>query len=200
MPPSLNKYLYAYQNPTVYVDPDGRFPVLEGITDELGRWREQAIDTADGLERNGLNVFPSMAMGLGGGLLGALEFGAGVLNLAGDLALSPLASADSPSFFLRESARSLAETRQTVTDTIETVVENPKAVGLAVIDAATRTVGGFAEGDPRATARMFQGVFDAALGGRIGVSASKMVGQTTGAGRRVGHSVRDGGALLLQTA
>ena len=24
MPPSLNKYLYAYQNPTVYVDPDGR--------------------------------------------------------------------------------------------------------------------------------------------------------------------------------
>ena len=26
MPPSLNKYLYAYQNPTVYVDPDGHCP------------------------------------------------------------------------------------------------------------------------------------------------------------------------------
>ncbi|MBZ2190605.1 RHS repeat-associated core domain-containing protein, partial [Alcanivorax sp. JB21] len=28
MPPSLHKYLYAYQNPTVYVDPDGHCPRL----------------------------------------------------------------------------------------------------------------------------------------------------------------------------
>ncbi|MBZ2190595.1 hypothetical protein K8B33_15925 [Alcanivorax sp. JB21] len=27
MPPSLHKYLYAYQNPTVYVDPDGEEPI-----------------------------------------------------------------------------------------------------------------------------------------------------------------------------
>ncbi|MBZ2190598.1 RHS repeat-associated core domain-containing protein, partial [Alcanivorax sp. JB21] len=35
MPPSLHKYLYAYQNPTVYVDPDGRQPIFRNV-DERG--------------------------------------------------------------------------------------------------------------------------------------------------------------------
>jgi RHS repeat-associated protein len=31
LPPSLHRYLYAFQNPTVYVDLDGRFPTLKNI-------------------------------------------------------------------------------------------------------------------------------------------------------------------------
>mgnify|MGYP000196585676 CR=1 FL=1 len=88
MPPSLNKYLYAYQNPTVYVDPDGRFPVLREMTDELARWRAQTTAVADGLEDNGLNVPVGASMGLGSGLLGLLEFGAGALNTAADVAVT----------------------------------------------------------------------------------------------------------------
>ncbi len=118
MPPSLNKYLHAYQNPTVYVDPDGRFPVLREMTDKLARWRAETTAVADGLEDNGLNVPVGASMGLGSGLLGLLEFGAGALNTAADVAVSPFASADSAAFWLRESADSPARTRTRVTDTI----------------------------------------------------------------------------------
>ncbi len=40
LPPSLHKYLYAYQNPTVYVDPDGNKSVFGGATEQIGNFKD----------------------------------------------------------------------------------------------------------------------------------------------------------------
>ncbi len=44
--PSLHRYLYAYSNPTIYLDPNSNFPVSEGMADALGEMRNNIIDTA----------------------------------------------------------------------------------------------------------------------------------------------------------
>ncbi len=40
-PPSLHRYLYAFQNPTVYVDPDGRTNAIVGLIEEAEELQEE---------------------------------------------------------------------------------------------------------------------------------------------------------------
>src|SRR5690606_10245963 len=70
MPPSLHKYLYAYQNPTVYVDPDGRRACgareiandcdegtgLRNNSAQYKNIRDQQAATADLVERKAANA------------------------------------------------------------------------------------------------------------------------------------------------
>ena len=44
-PPSLHRYLYAFQNPTVYVDPDGRRPVFSNVASP-----DEITDNVDSIE------------------------------------------------------------------------------------------------------------------------------------------------------
>jgi RHS repeat-associated protein len=188
MPPSLNKYLYAYQNPTVYVDPDGRLPVMEGMRDELGVWRRDVIHTAGSLENNGLNIFPAAGMGLGAGLLGLMEFGVGALNLAGDLAVGQFALEDSQSFFVQESLRSRNATFESLERTASIIIENPREVGAAVWHSVTDTARNFAKGDTQATANVFSVVAEAGAGAKLGASATA----------RGAEAVQDGGRRIAQ--
>ena len=196
IPPSLHKYLYAYQNPTVYIDPDGRAPVLEGMRDELGAWRERTINVADGLENGAINFVPSMAMGLGAGLLGVMEFGVGMVNTGVDLAVDAAADKNSTSFYVQESRRSLSDTRGRVSGAIEVVAEDPKGVGMAIMDTATATIKDFARGDTGATANVFQSVFDLTIGSKAGITGARVTREAGAEGvdlaRRAARKVEDG--------
>jgi RHS repeat-associated protein len=79
-PPSLHKYLYAYQNPTVYVDPDGREPARllspSGIVD-LSR---PAANDAWGqvIKGGGKRVASRAGAGRGNFALTVIRLGSGV--------------------------------------------------------------------------------------------------------------------------
>lgn len=135
------------------------------------------MDVAAGMENNGLNVFPAAGLGLGAGLLEVLAFGVAITNSGADLAIDAVASADSESFFVQESRRSLSETRAAVSQAIETVVENPRGVAAAVVDSVAHTARGFKDGDNRAVAQAFQMTFDAVAGGKGGAHGARITGE-----------------------
>ena len=166
--------MYAYGNPTVYVDPTGHFPVVEGMADELGAWRKDILDTAS--ESNG---FGATVMGMGAGLMGALEFGVQAVNLAGDMTVNAVADENSDSFFVQESRRSLSETQETLGNVATTVKNNPGQVASAIATGVSDTVSGIAEGNPRSIATGASFGFEALTGGGLAKSTASVTKSVT---------------------
>jgi len=93
--PSLHKYLYSYQNPTVYVDPDGRAPVLAEITNGLmsqvdyinsqaAQYRQKEGGLSGHLKATMMNVGAGVHAVLGGAV--------GLVNTVADVGISGTAS------------------------------------------------------------------------------------------------------------
>ena len=173
-PPSLHRYLYAYGNPTVYIDQNGNFAVLEGMTDRLGELRNEMIDTAADS-----NTAVAIVNGLGAGLAGVLEFGVGALNLAGDLAVDAIADEDSDSFFVQDSRRSLSETKTTLGNVATTIKENPGQVASSIASGVVDTVSGIAKGDSRSIAKGAAFGFEALTGGGLAKSTASVTKTAT---------------------
>lgn len=189
-PPSLHKYLYAYQNPTVYVDPDGNAPVLMESADALSQWADDTRKTASNLENNGINVFPAAAMGLGAGTLDILSGGVQIINQGVNLGVDALASPNSNSLFVHESRADLQETRGEVTNAIESTVnvakitfEDPSAAGAKLKDITKAGVQSFAQGDTGAVGNTFSALA-VAPSGIAAVNATAQGIRVTGQGIR----------------
>ncbi|HEY0781963.1 MAG TPA: RHS repeat-associated core domain-containing protein, partial [Thermoanaerobaculia bacterium] len=68
-PPSLHRYLYAYANPTVYVDPDGRFSLKEAW-DAVAAGAEIYLDTV----KNNAASVPGLAASAAKSVVNVLDF------------------------------------------------------------------------------------------------------------------------------
>jgi RHS repeat-associated protein len=198
MPPSLNKYLYAYQNPTVYVDPDGRAPITSDLRDALQtlaadqrrhtRTMNQQMGGSflDDLGRRMTNTFTS----IGGGLLEAAGAGVNMVDLALDTALTvhPLTRDTAVG---RTSSERIANTRDTVQATAsaatratrEAVAEHGVLgaggrLASSAGDAASTFMGDvFVRGDLEAAGAFQSGLFSAALPGAGYARATRGVPQ-----------------------
>ncbi len=88
--PSLHKYLYSYQNPTVYVDPDGRAPVLaemtNGLFSQADYINQRSIEYRN---KGGLSGhFAATMMNVGAGVHNVLGGAVGLVNTVADVGIA----------------------------------------------------------------------------------------------------------------
>ncbi|HET8941682.1 MAG TPA: RHS repeat-associated core domain-containing protein [Rudaea sp.] len=81
-PPSLHRYLYAYANPTVYVDPTGKIETLANGANEISTWNKWLGQLAHEQSNNTLGHLISGGVGIGRGLLGLTEGALRTVNFA----------------------------------------------------------------------------------------------------------------------
>jgi len=81
-PPSLHRYLYAYGNPTVYVDPNGNIALLRDGADMLAGFNDWLRGRSEMYEDDLLGWFGAVTTGTARGLIGMTEFGLRGVNYA----------------------------------------------------------------------------------------------------------------------
>jgi RHS repeat-associated protein len=141
-PPSLHRYLYAYGNPTVWVDPTGNVPVLDEagqyMTDTAGRLIDQAANHDSKTAAVGLGVMAGANM-LVGGVIETVNFG---LNIVG------------AEDWLGSGAKKRATTElHQAFDSIQMVVENPSGTANSIVTSVKDTSQGIADGKTKSIAQ-----------------------------------------------
>ena len=185
--PSLHKYLYAFQNPTVWVDPTGNVPVL----DEGG---EFLLNTGEALigEAEQADNIPA-AVGLG--LLAGANYALGGLVETVNLGLNILGTGG----YLGEGAQGRASQElDQAFGTLDTIVENRSGIVQTAKDAAIETMQGIANGDPKAIAQGTAFVSGAIFTGKGNLDVNKMVQSTAKAASRTSQAIGRGVNDLLQ--
>ncbi len=171
-PPSLHKYLYAFANPTSYVDPTGEVPVLNELIDRFkGGGVDKAAEAAGDIQEEYgtvAGIVAGVALGIGGAAADAV---AGALEVVDTVANAVVAGVAPDSELGQQAAAELNETIDSVTETVKLIKENPGAVGAAVVDGVVETAKGVASGDAEAITRATAFIAEAATGGKGGVSA-----------------------------
>ena len=195
-PPSLHRYLYAYQNPTVWVDPTGEIAVLQALKDKIAEGKEAILDLADRLDDNRAeqNVLQRQVAeeltekaGIAAGLAGIAESLVGLANFGVNAALVDQ-SIKGREFgdLSRQAEEEMLATVAQAEQVIAVVKEDPVGVGAELVRSARGTVVAAAQGDSRAKAEVIafatEVVVDIAIGG-------KGVGQVAKGGRRVADAV-----------
>ncbi|MEM1181413.1 MAG: RHS repeat-associated core domain-containing protein, partial [Acidobacteriota bacterium] len=197
-PPSLHRYLYAFQNPTVYTDPTGLMPEEveenEGIFSGLRRVIKDTLgsdknrETAERVEEE---------VGKGAGIVAGLFLGAA--SFVADAADSALAAAETIHEVVAaglgdvDAAERLNNKIETVSSVIETIAENPEAVGAAIVDGIVETAKGVARGDAGAITDASSALFGTLTGGGAlkAVGAGKAAASAArGAGRAASKAVQ----------
>ena len=92
--PSLHRYLYAYANPTVYVDPTGRIKELAAGADMISTWSDWLRNLSREQSNDTLGHFISGGVGIGRGLLGLTEGAVRTVNAVANVAVLAGATAD----------------------------------------------------------------------------------------------------------
>jgi RHS repeat-associated protein len=200
VPPSLNRYLYAYSNPTVYIDLLGYASTMDSVTDYLNGIaeadRQEVVELNKDLKQQTFEVEQDRRATMAGKAIkaGALRLSAGVLDMlgsgvdneiAGDLGMVNTTLGQ--------------EARQRLDETNEAAVKTGKAIkqiaakltseeGSAMVDSAKVSIGNsmrkiFIEGDLVAGFDFISGVTEVGVGlalGGIGTSGKvKQAGKTT---------------------
>ncbi|MCG8456468.1 MAG: hypothetical protein MI919_09310 [Holophagales bacterium] len=189
-PPSLHRYLYAYQNPTVYVDPDGRTALLSGMIESL----EKRQKRLEGHRKDGATeaVFAGLAQGLttaGTGVLRGFNFLTNVTAeaFARDTQVGREAQAEIDALSEGLASR-LSNVQRSVTQILEDPEENlAKLEDPGVIMVRTALKAGVfmtevADGDPDAISQLTEEASFGVLLGGAGGPLGRGVGS---AGRRL---------------
>jgi len=198
-PLSYNKYLYAYANPGVYVDPDGRISFLsdaEAFTSQTVDRYDQDIDRAV-KEGAGGRAF---LLGMGKGFAAVGDLVVGGLNTTSNLLARNIY--DGPT---REQAqREITENEMAVTNAMETVdrtatviKEDPTGAAVAASNAAVKFGSDVAAGDPRAMAGLGEFAGQLVVPG-AGAKGLKVAGESLVAARsvmRMGDDFLDAGLV-----
>ena len=125
-PPSLHRYLYAYQNPTVWVDPTGEINVLRDAQEDVRRKRDEIADEVESDEEVSGAAVKMAALNL-------LDKGLGLLNAGANVVIGTAA----PDSELGQEARAeidqaVEDTAEAARETVEQVVEDPIGVGTTI--------------------------------------------------------------------
>ncbi|MCD8532303.1 MAG: hypothetical protein LRY66_13385, partial [Saccharospirillaceae bacterium] len=175
-PISLNKYLYAYQNPLVYTDPTGQVPILDETGEFLTNTAGSLIDQAATTD----SAFSAIAFGVGaganivvGGIVETVNFGLNIVAADGWLG----------SGVKKRASNELNEAFAT----IQTIVENPKGTAVAIANNVVDVAEGVVNGEHKAYAQAAATITSLATGKpNTSVStAARSVTQTTANAARV---------------
>jgi len=148
--PSLHRYIYAYQNPTVYVDPDGRKSVFGDATLQLGNFKDWLMQQNETVNNQ-----------LVAGAIGTAQFvttlGEGVtrpLDIAANLAQVATGVDD------QQVRDELAGTKQFISNVTDFVVSGnyAQAAKNAHQAAVNETSKAIFDGNVTATANITQGI------------------------------------------
>jgi RHS repeat-associated protein len=133
-PPSLHRYLYAYQNPTVYYDPTGRVNFLVAIKDWLNGTAEEGLESVDEDSTTGEVVKTGLAVGL---LKAGADITAGFNWLVNTIAVnSPSGVAGDEASAEFDAAKE--KIRVAVNNGVERYIEDPMGTTVAVLEAPDR--------------------------------------------------------------
>lgn len=195
----MHRYLYAFGNPTVFVDPDGRIALLREFADFLKSKREGAFEAAGQLDdlagddlasRAGSKVLAA-ATGLGAGLIGLGEGAVRGVNFFANAAVSQVAP---DSELAQEAVQELDQSFSAIEQAVEVVREDPVGVGGQLVNAAFETTTAAIRGDTGAIASVAGFVPDALLGakglGTIAKTAGRAATTVVETGKKAAKSVR----------
>jgi RHS repeat-associated protein len=178
-PVSLNKYLYAYANPGIYIDPDGRIGFLTDLRDRFDR--TDAILRQNAVEAEGTAGL------LGYSLLRGLAAAGSAIPRALNVASDAVAQALPGETFSGVRADGAAEFGNVV-DTGAYVVANPGQVVKDIHGNAVQTTVALAEGDRGAASDAIS--FFGQLGG--GAAAGRALGFGAGAAPNAPKTIGEG--------
>ena len=191
-PPSLHRYLYAYANPTIYLDYKGNFP----ITEQVSAWLHQraADNTAalKGVQKDHGSTIGTRSLaaisGIGAGLFSAAGGIVGLIDMGLDAQASNLRyipGAENVSV-IRESAEKTDRRREAVANfaigakdyiTQENLTDALKRDGAKALDATGTYMGDvFVRGNLDATASWSGAMFEIAMTGAT-VRSAKLASQ-----------------------
>lgn len=146
-PPSLNRYLYAYSNPTIYFDPTGHAPILDeagqGLID-TGKRLLDNVDEDSGILETAFFGFTAGANYFVGGVIETVNFG---VNIATSTSL----------FGDATRARANSELDEAF-GTIHHLTTNKAQVASEIGTAVKDNVVGAYNGDPRSQANIISTV------------------------------------------
>jgi len=192
LPPSLHKYLYAYQNPTVYWDPDGNKSVFGDATKELQKfkaWLGKQNKKSDSKLAAAAIGTAQFVTTLGEGITRPLDIAANVVQEA--------VGVDD-----QQVRDELAGTRGAITNGIDFVVNGDysEAVKNAHSSAVAETVKAF-EGDVSAISNVTQGALGTLLmrGGGKPKVGSRTAGTQPGKATVAQESASSAGSTVLQS-
>ncbi|MDB4264835.1 RHS repeat-associated core domain-containing protein [bacterium] len=165
VPPSLHRYLYAYSNPLVFIDPNGNIAWIANLRDKLNDWPEEKYEAAGNLDSDGLGTVGAGLIGIGAGMG---QLGSGALST-----VNYVANWGSMVFGgTEEHAAELAQSHEVMGNVYNTLSTEQGRQQLSY--AAFDTVGAVMEGDTEAIAKT-TGFF-----GQIGAGGA--VSKVTGGG------------------
>src|SRR5581483_5780317 len=183
-PPSLHKYLYAFDDPTVYTDPTGQAGLIEWARKKLQEAKKEIIESASDDPNKGLS--PEVA-GVAAGVVGAVDSTLGAVQVATDKdAVDRLGQA------IQQGVTNAAkEIKEDPGGFVKKVVQAPAQVVKKVATAAVLAVGAK---DPKQRAENVAGVVQlagevAAAELTLGAGEGEAVAGAESGGVRVGESV-----------
>jgi len=193
-PPSLHRYLYAYQNPTVYLDPTGRIAILKKLQETIQKAKEKLIDFADSLDddpddnvvERKLKEEVAKGVGVVAGLVDIADSGVGAVNFVVNSGLvdQKYKAGIEVGDLTRQAEEEILETVATTKQAVSVITENPIGVGTALLRSAKDTLLAAGRGDTRALAELSATATQVAVDVAVG---SKGVGEAAGVSRRVGR-------------
>ena len=179
-PPSLHRYLYAKNNPTIFVDPTGEVPVLDELEEFFkGGGTENTAELAAQID---VGPVTSVLLGILGAAADLTGAAVGVINTGANAVAAGIIPETEIG---RQAAKDLDETVTSFKETVGMIVENPGAVGTAIVDGVIETGKGVLEGDPRAITQGVSFVAQLLVPGPKGAGAVKKVAGALGTGARV---------------
>jgi RHS repeat-associated protein len=167
-PPSLHRYLYAYANPTVYVDPTGRAGFLTDLRDRLNQTDDILREWA--AESDG--TLGMVAASIGRVVVNVGSVPSRLVNLASD-GVAQSITADA---FEGVSQQASIDFGQTV-DATSHIIHHPIDIGAALHAAAVDTTSRTIEGDRGAASDMFNFGGEMLTGSGIGKKIAQNMGR-----------------------
>jgi len=174
-PPSLNRYLYVFSNPTIYTDPTGNIEVLANGANSLSEFDQYLANQAQGYTDAGagfaLRVGAGFAIGVTRFLVKGSEGLTRTVNFSANVLINSVANDES---IQAELDGSFAVVQKTL-EGVEKIQENPDAAKAALSNAASEFGGKLARGDARAISDLTSVAAELVGGGKALTSTAKGV-------------------------
>ncbi|MCP4609739.1 MAG: hypothetical protein GY845_13610, partial [Planctomycetes bacterium] len=164
VPPSLHRYLYAYSNPLVYVDPNGNIAILKNGADALSDFNSWLSDRTDMYGEGKLAIAGAIATGVTRAIVAASEGGLRATNYAANLASGQIARelGVEDAAWAQAHAQEVADTHKSVADAVTYLAQGGTA---EIYEKAIDTVQRAAQGDASAIGDLTEFAGGFALGG-----------------------------------
>lgn len=197
-PPSLHKYIYAYGNPTVYIDPDGNIAWIAAGRDQFKEWADNTIERAGNLNNGSTGErLLAVASGVGAGVARVGEGALATVNYAGNW-LSMATGGFGNDEWGMEHAQEIAQSHDILSQTASTLAsrDGRAEIGLAAYETYQKVK----SGDTKALASWSAAFSEIGTGSVTGsgiINSSKTISNTTGI---VKESVKSAAVKIKTTA